>query len=63
MSGRGDYVPKGGMCMQCEHRHEDCSDIDFRSMRPLAETEDGTVIVRCDFFERDPVTNNPLRYA
>lgn len=49
---RSEYVPKGSMCMLCEHRHEDCSDLDFESMRPLVELSDGTVIVRCDSFER-----------
>lgn len=41
------YRPKGSMCWNCQYNVEDCSHLDFASMRPLRVDKDGTVVVRC----------------
>lgn len=40
------YQPKGGMCMTCARRHDDCHGLGFENM-PVIRTEDGINIVRC----------------
>lgn len=46
------YQPKGGMCLACERRREDCSGLDFAAMPVVAATA-GVKIVRCtDYTKR-----------
>ena len=42
-------VPKGSICCACQHRHRDCSDLDFERM-PVLHVRDGIRFVRCTEF-------------
>ena len=44
------YIPKGGMCMSCQHVNRDCSWMDFESMSKMKQAEE-LVIVKCTGFE------------
>lgn len=48
--------PKGGMCINCKNRLEDCSDLDFDGMKTIdthpLQTGGVINIVRCDSFTR-----------
>lgn len=41
------YVPKGGMCNNCEKRFNDCSDLPFHTMPVISNPEEGLYFVRC----------------
>jgi len=47
------YQPKGGMCMTCAHRHDDCSHLPFRDMPVVKVYPDGTRAVRCLQHQRE----------
>lgn len=38
--------------MQCSKREQDCSGYDFSKMPRIEECEDGTVKVRCLYYEK-----------
>ena len=48
------HRPKGRICISCrfykEYNH--CEDLSFYKMRPIDKDSDGTVIVKCDSFEK-----------
>ena len=48
------HRPKGRICISCrfykEYNH--CEDLSFYKMRPIGKDSDGTVIVKCDSFEK-----------
>ena len=46
-----EYQPKGSMCAVCLFWNEDCSKMDFKSMRPMKK-EKSVIIVKCDAFRR-----------
>ena len=46
-----EYQPKGSMCAVCLFWNEDCSNMDFKSMRPMKK-ENSVIIVKCDAFHR-----------
>jgi predicted Fe-S protein YdhL (DUF1289 family) len=48
------HQPKGGMCMSCTHRHDDCSHLPFRDMPVVQVYPDGTRAVRCTRHQRAP---------
>lgn len=55
------HIPKGSMCVACEHAGDDCSHIDFSEMMPLKKYEDGTVAVKCCAFVPWPTRLPPLQ--
>ncbi len=46
------FIPKGGMCIVCRHRNNDCSHINFEDATVIKKPDDETVIVRCPEFYR-----------
>jgi formylmethanofuran dehydrogenase subunit D len=46
------YGPKGGMCMTCKMKSQDCSALEFSKM-PKISNSDGYVIVRCTAHQPD----------
>lgn len=49
------YQPKGGMCRKCTKRNNDCSNLDFASMKTIQidfHAEKTVNIVKCSQFER-----------
>lgn len=48
------HRPKGSMCIQCVHASRNCSGFDFKHMPAIGKDRDGTVIVRCTAYEKDP---------
>ena len=44
------HQPKGGMCAVCAKRFDNCSSLDFKSMRVIAHDND-TKIVACTKFK------------
>jgi len=50
------YQPKGGMCVSCENIKNDCSKLDFASMRVI-ENSSEIKIVKCSQFTRYKVKN------
>lgn len=55
--GGTEFRPKGGMCMTCAKRHDDCGDLAFFDMPVISTFEDegGLTIkvVRCVEHERE----------
>lgn len=50
--GGYDYAPKGGMCVACKFKNNDCSKLDFKNMYVINEI--GWIkFVKCSEFERD----------
>lgn len=41
------HQPKGGMCMTCERRADDCSALPFERMPRIEAIAGGVVVVRC----------------
>lgn len=47
------YQPKGGMCMTCKKKTQDCSRLPFHAMPVIQATDFNSVrIVRCTHHER-----------
>lgn len=46
------YIPKGSMCQVCVYVKDDCSKLDFKSMKAIEHYKGVSVIVRCTNFER-----------
>ena len=47
------YIPKGGMCKTCTKFNDDCSSLDFESMKPIHSNGTGDVVsVRCNEYDR-----------
>lgn len=44
------YQPKGGACMTCKHKDENCSTLPFAEMPVIAATA-GVKIVKCTYRE------------
>jgi hypothetical protein len=49
-----NYQPKGGMCASCKKINEDCSSLDFTTMRVI-EIDGNTVTVKCDEFKNGQI--------
>jgi hypothetical protein len=45
------YQPKGSMCTKCEHKHSDCSRLQFDKMRKHEVAGDVTVVI-CNEFSK-----------
>lgn len=43
------HIPKGSMCLACEHRFRDCSYLDFSSMAVIASSNDYNIVRCADF--------------
>ncbi len=48
------HRPRGSMCTNCVHRSRNCSGFDFKHMPAIGKDRDGTVIVRCTEYAKDP---------
>ena len=48
------HRPKGSMCIQCIRKSDNCSALDFKHMPVIGKDRDGTVIVRCTEYDKDP---------
>jgi len=46
------HRPKGSMCATCTRKRNDCSTLPFAQMRPIGKDADGTIVVKCERFER-----------
>jgi len=55
------HRPKGSMCAECEHLHDDCSALPFRKMQAIGKDRDGTVVVRCTEYAKRKQPNAPLQ--
>lgn len=47
------YQPKGSMCLSCKKFNDDCSKLDFSSMRQIERQDAYTIIVSCSERVRD----------
>ena len=48
------HIPRASMCMVCEYFFDDCSDLPFPAMKPMAQQdEDGLTVVKCIKFKRE----------
>ena len=45
------HQPKGSMCAKCEHKHRDCSKLQFDKMRPHEVSGDVNVVI-CNEFRK-----------
>ena len=45
------FRPSGMMCQACARSGDDCSRLDFASMRAMKTDRDGVTVVKCDKFE------------
>ena len=54
MNAPRSHQPKGGQCMTCERRTDDCSALPFERMPKIEMIEGGVVVVRCTAHARTP---------
>ena len=45
-----EFVPKGDMCVNCQHIFKDCSDLEFTKMLVL-KVDETNAFVKCNFFQ------------
>ena len=45
------HQPKGGMCVGCVKRHDDCSNLPFEKMKVIETLKNGVKVVRCSEYE------------
>lgn len=43
------HQPKGSMCMACEHKHRNCSNLDFSKMRVMQQYQSVKIVICSDF--------------
>lgn len=50
------HIPRGFMCIKCEHKHRKCNHLDFTNMQVIGVfKDDGTREVKCtDFINKAP---------
>ena len=52
------YIPKGGMCVVCEHKNDlnFCKALNFEAMPKISKGDiDGFVLVKCAEFQRESI--------
>lgn len=50
-----EFIPRGFMCMKCEHKHRKCNHLDFTKMQVIGVfKDDGTREVKCTDFIKAP---------
>jgi len=47
------YEPKGGMCAVCEHKHDDCTELNFSEMPVHCRLEEIHVVICTNFMKED----------
>lgn len=49
------HIPRGYMCMVCEHKHRKCNHLPFTEMQVIGRfKDDGTFEVKCADFIKSP---------
>lgn len=46
------HRPHGNMCVNCEKLANDCSKLNFSTMKPIKVDSSGNIVVACHNFER-----------
>lgn len=55
MNPNPSYIPRGFMCITCEHKHRKCNHLDFTKMQVIGVfKDDGTREVKCTDFIKAP---------
>jgi hypothetical protein len=47
------YIPKGGLCITCKFKLNNCSQLPFSTMKPIKDYRDGYIAVKCEKYERE----------
>lgn len=48
MTDKYDYIPKGGMCSNCQNVFKDCKHLKFEEMQPINKyPKEKLITVRC----------------
>ena len=47
-----EYIPKGGLCMNCANFRRDCSQLDFAKMHVIKIYPDGVKAVKCTEYNK-----------
>lgn len=48
-----EFIPRGYMCIACEHKHRKCNHLDFTKMQVIGVfKDDGTREVKCTDFNK-----------
>ena len=47
-----EYIPKGGLCMNCANFRRDCSRLDFTKMHVIKIYPDGVKAVKCTEYHK-----------
>ena len=55
MKPNPSHIPRGFMCITCEHKHRKCNHLDFTKMRVIGVfKDDGTREVKCtDYVKKE----------
>ena len=53
-----EYIPKGGLCMNCAKFSRDCSRLDFTKMHVIKIYPDGVKAVKCTEYKRNEHGSN-----
>nr|DAT12124.1 MAG TPA: hypothetical protein [Caudoviricetes sp.] len=48
-----EYIPKGGLCMNCAKFSRDCSRLDFTKMHVIKIYSDGVKAVKCTEYRKE----------
>lgn len=53
------FIPRGFMCMTCEHKYRKCNHLDFTKMQVIGVfKDDGTKEVKCTDFNKEGLCNH-----
>lgn len=47
-----EYIPRGGLCMNCANFRRDCSRLDFTKMQVIKIYSDGVKAVKCTEYHK-----------
>ena len=48
-----EYIPRGGLCMNCANFRRDCSRLDFAKMHVIKIYSDGVKAVKCTEYRKE----------
>nr|DAW50829.1 MAG TPA: hypothetical protein [Caudoviricetes sp.]DAY07301.1 MAG TPA: hypothetical protein [Caudoviricetes sp.] len=48
-----EYIPRGGLCMNCANFRRDCSRLDFTKMHVIKIYSDGVKAVKCTEYRKE----------